>query len=303
MNRFQANLCLLTATLCWALEPTLLKRFAPDVSVMGVVALTSGLAALCLGIVFWSRWRIRPSRASLPKFGYLAVLDMLAGVMSIWGARQVDLSASAFLLALCVVGVPVVLVAQRRSVPGRTWFGIAIILLGLALAVQIRPGSMAWVPTLVLLGAAAVRSVYIVGVNDMAKTHDPAQMAVYLLSGASVLGFLGWVLTDPGSITGMNYSADFFATLVMYALFVYSIFTATSFLAQPYASAQSVAVIYSLEVTFAVLLGAVLPHILVDRIHLTLAVLAGCLLTCLGVIVAEVDLRVAFRASVARSSR
>lgn len=303
MNRFQANLCLLTATLCWALEPTLLKRFDLDVSVMGVVAMTSGLAAVCLGIVFWSRWRVRPSRASLSKLGYLAVLDLVASALGFWGARQVDLSTSAFLLALCVVGVPVVLVVKRRPVPGRTWVGIAVILLGLALAVQIRPGSMAWVPTVVLLGAAAVRSVYMVGVNDMSKTHDPAQMAVYLLAGASVLGFVGWTVTDPGSITGMDYSANFWATLVMYALFVFSIFTATSFLAQPYASAQSVAVIYSLEVTFAVLLGAVLPHLLVDRIHLTLAVLAGCLLTCLGVIVAEVDLVASFRASVSRAAR
>ncbi len=303
MNRFQANLCLLTATLCWALEPTLLKRFDRNVSVMGVVALTSGLAAICLGIVFWSRWRVRPSRASLRKLAYLAVLDLVASALGFWGARQVDLSTSAFLLALCVVGVPVVLVVRRRPVPGRTWVGIVIILLGLALAVQIKPGSMAWAPALVLLGAAAVRSVYMVGVNDMSKKHDPAQMAVYLLAGASMLGFVGWALTDPGSIVAMDYSADFWATLVMYALFVFSIFTATSFLAQPYASAQSVAVIYSLEVTFAVLLGAALPHLLVDRIQLTIAVLAGCLLTCVGVIVAEVDLRGALRAAVSRSAR
>lgn len=303
MNRFQANLCLLTATLCWALEPTVFQRFDLDVSVMGVVAMTSGLAAVCLGIVFWSRWRVRPGRALLSKLGYLAVLDLVANVLAFWGARQVDLSTSAFLLALCVVGVPVVLLARRRSVPGRTWVGIAIILLGLALAVQIRPGSMAWIPTLGLLAAAAVRSVYIVGINDMTKTYDPAQMAVYLLAAVSVLGFVGWSVTDPGSIAGMNYSADFFATLVMYALFVFSVFTATSFLAQPYATAQSVAVIYSLEVTFAILLGAVLPSLLVERIHLTTAVLAGCLLTCLGVIVAEVDVVAAVRAATARRPR
>lgn len=148
-----------------------------------------------------------------------------------------------------------------------------------------------------------MRSVYIVGINDMTKTYDPAQMAVYLLAAVSVLGFVGWSVTDPGSIAGMNYSADFFATLVMYALFVFSVFTATSFLAQPYATAQSVAVIYSLEVTFAILLGAVLPSLLVERIHLTTAVLAGCLLTCLGVIVAEVDVLPAIRAATARRPR
>ena len=96
--------------------------------------MTSGLAAVCLGIVFWSRWRVRPSGASLSKLGYLAVLDLVASALGFWGARQVDLSTSAFLLALCVVGVPVVLVVKRRPVPGRTWVGIAVILLGLALA-------------------------------------------------------------------------------------------------------------------------------------------------------------------------
>ena len=64
-------------------------------------------------------------------------------------------------------------------------------------------------PTVVLLGAARFGAMYMVGVNDMSKTHDPAQMAVYLLAGASVLGFVGWTVTDPGSITGMDYSANF----------------------------------------------------------------------------------------------
>lgn len=295
MNKFQANICLLTATACWALEIILFKHFPPDVPAFAVVSLGTGLSAICLAVVFWPHLRVRPTRGLLWRAGLLAVLNVAQNTLAIIGTRKLDLSTSMFLLTLYVVGVPIVLTLGRRGVPGRTWAGVAVILVGLALAVPLRPGVAVLGSMLVLVLASTVRSFYVVGVNDAAKAVDPAQLAVYLLAAISVLAFLGWLITDPASITGMDYSPDFIATLFMYSIFAYTIFTAAAFFAQPYVSAANVAVVYSLLVVFSVALGATLPSLLVSRIALTSGLVAGCALICLGTIVAEVDVAATVR--------
>ena len=182
MNRFQANICLLTATLCWALEIILFKHFPPGVPAFAVISLGTGLSAVCLAVVFWPHLRARPSGAFLWRAGLLALLNVAQNSLAIIGTRRLDLSTSMFLLSLYVVGVPVVLTLGRRPLPRRTWAGVAVILIGLSLAVQLRPDAMLIGPMLLLVGASTVRSFYVVGVNDAAKVVDPAQLAVYLLA-------------------------------------------------------------------------------------------------------------------------
>lgn len=74
-------------------------------------------------------------------------------------------------------------------------------------------------------------------------------------------------------------------------MFVIALYTGINFFGQRYASAPTVAVLYSTEVVFATLLSATLPSLLVDRIHLTTAMAAGCALIVAGAVFAEIGLR------------
>lgn len=295
MNKFQANICLLTSTLCWAPEVILFKRFPAGIPAFAVISLSTGLGALILLAVLWTHLRRRPSWSSLWRIGVLAVLAMTQNTLGVVGSRQLSVSTSMFVLSLYVVGVPLVLTLSRRMPPLRNWVGVAVIMVGMALAVQLGSGGARLGPLLILLISTIVDSFYLVGINDTSRICDPAELTVYLLALVSLLSFGGWVISDPGSVTTLGYSADFIAVLFMYAVFVIALSYATAFSAQPFVTAQNVAVVYSLQVVFGILLAATLPSLLVQRIELTPAIVAGCLLICGGAITSEVNLVAALR--------
>ena len=162
MNRFQANLCLLTTTMCWAPEVVLMKRFPAGVPALAVITLSTALGAAILLLVLFAHVRVRPTRGFLCWAALLGLLTAVQSTLAVLGSRQLPVSTSMFLLSLYVVGVPVVMVIIRpfrrwRGQPlepapaPRTWAGVALIMVGLALAVQLGSGSAQLVPIAILL--------------------------------------------------------------------------------------------------------------------------------------------------------
>lgn len=311
MNRFQANLCLLTTTMCWAPEVVLMKRFPAGVPALAVITLSTALGAAILLLVLFAHVRVRPTRGFLCWAALLGLLTAVQSTLAVLGSRQLPVSTSMFLLSLYVVGVPVVMVIIRpfrrwRGQPlepapaPRTWAGVALIMVGLALAVQLGSGSAQLVPIAILLVSVALLSLYLVGVNNASRRYDPAQMIVYVLGFASVFALGGWLLVDPGSLPAVDLSADFVAVLAMYSIFVIALAGGVAFFAYPYVTPTNVAAVYSLQVVFAIGLAAVLPSLLVQRLRLTAGIVAGCLLVVVGVLVAEVDLLGMLRRRVGR---
>lgn len=290
MNTFQANICLLTTTLCWAPEVIFLKRMPAGVPALAVITLSTALGTLLLLVVFVGHVRRRPSWAFLRRVALLGLLTAAANTLAVVGARQVPVATSMFLLSLYVVGVPIVLVLGRRPPPARTWLGVAVILLGMALALQLGGGTLRLLPMAVLLLSVAAMSLYLVGANDTSRTCDPAQMIVYVLGFASVFALLGWLVLDAPSVLTVDFTADFVAVLFMYTIFVIAIASAVAFFAYPHLTPTNVAAVYSLQVVFAIVLAAALPGMLVQRIQLTPSIAAGCLLMVAGVLLSEVDL-------------
>jgi drug/metabolite transporter (DMT)-like permease len=222
-------------------------------------------------------------------------LDVASTGLAFAGTVHTTTPLALFLMSLYVLGVPLTLVAMRRPLSARTWWGTLVITLGLFLVADLPSQVLAYSPVLLLLAAVALRSLVIVGVNDALKHLDPAQFAVYILGSGALVTLVAWVIVDPTSMAVSNYSSAFVAALFMYSMFVIALYTGINFFGQRYASAPTVAVLYSTEVVFAILLSATLPSLLVDRIHLTAAMGVGCALILAGAVFAEFDVRDVWR--------
>ncbi len=292
MNKLQANLCLICVTLCWSAEVIIYACIPDDILPFATTAITNAIAALILAACFWKRLKAEWKRASkklLLRCLLLGALNCVYNTLYLYGLDYLDVSTGAFTLSMTIVVLPVVLLTMRKTVTKKTWLSVALALSGIAVALGSNIAGMQASGLLIMLLGCIVRAVFIVKLNDFAKEHDAVSLSVFISAFVAVISFAIWFVFQPATFGAIPWSGTLIASLFIYAYFIIAFAQTLNIFAQKRATATGATIIYSLEIAFSLIWGAVLPETLVERVIPSPLQIVGALLIVAGSMVEIVD--------------
>lgn len=285
MNKLQANLCLLCVTFCWSTEVVIFAIIPNSVSPFATTCITFLIGGILLVLAFYKRIRDvlrRDWKKILLRCIFLSVLNGAYNTMYQFGLEDFDVSTGAFTLSLTVVALPIILIVQRSRVEKRTWISSAIVLLGIIIALS---GVMSrdQLSGLTVIGIGCVlRAFYIIKLNQYAREHDPIALAALICLLGGAISYFGWLYVQPSTFLGISWSPTIIASMAIYGYFVVALtFTLNNF-AQRRTTAANATIIYSLEIVFSVLWGALLPASLITPVYPTWQIIAGVVCVVIG---------------------
>lgn len=292
MNNLQANLCLLCVTFCWSTEVIIFACIPDSVSPFATTSITFLVGGGLLLLTFFRRIVAglkTDTRKQLLRCLALSAVNSAYNTMYQFGLEGFDVSIGAFTLSLTVVALPIIMVVQRSNVEQSTWLSTVLVLVGICIPLT---GMLtrSQLPGLGIIAAGCVmRAFYIIRLNQYAREHDPIVLSTLICLSGGVLSFLCWLAVDPRTFWGIPWSPAVIASLAIYSYFVVALTITLNLFAQRRATPANSAIIYSLEIIFSVLWGAVLPASLIDPVQPTPRLLAGMLFVVLGNLIVIVD--------------
>lgn len=294
MNRLQANLCLICVTLCWSTEVIIFSCIPDSVLPFATTFICNAIATVVLAACFFKRIKREMSKSSkkiLLKCLLLGVLNCAYNALYMYGLKSFDVSTGAFTFSMTVVVLPVVLLTMRKSVGVKTWISVALVLSGIVIALG---GSLTQIPyagLLFMLLGCIIRSVFIVKLNDFAREHDSITLSVFISAFVAVISFVIWFVLQPSTFATIPWSSTIIASLFIHAYFIVAFAQTLNIFAQRRATATESTIIYSLEIVFSLIWGAVLPENLVDRAIPTPFHIIGAVLIVAGSLVEIIEFK------------
>ena len=294
MNRLQANLCLICVTLCWSTEVIIFSCIPDSVLPFATTFICNAIATVVLAACFFKRIKKEMSKSSkkiLLKCLLLGVLNCAYNALYMYGLKSFDVSTGAFTFSMTVVVLPVVLLTMRKSVGAKTWISVALVLSGIVIALG---GSLTQIPyagLLFMLLGCIIRSVFIVKLNDFAREHDSITLSVFISAFVAVISFVIWFVLQPSTFATIPWSSTIVASLFIHAYFIVAFAQTLNIFAQRRATATESTIIYSLEIVFSLIWGAVLPENLVDRAIPTPFHIIGAVLIVAGSLVEIIEFK------------
>lgn len=293
MNRFQANLCLVSVTIFWSSEVLIYACIPSGVPSFATVCVTSLAGAVLMFLPFYRRvvdaLRDGGWRFVLAGLG-LAAINAAYSLHFIVGLRAFDTTESAFVSCLGVVVMPAVMLALRRRVAPQTWLSVALVGAGIVLAL---------VPT---FRAAQSRALFAIGVGsalsslsviilaELVRRHDPVAVAILRKGFMGLFALAGWFAADPRLFAGLPSSRALFAAWAVYAYLVIALSQILYVFAIRHVPAENATVINSLKLVFTLIMGVLVPAGLITRIELSPRVIAGTALVVSGSLAQMLDL-------------
>ena len=294
MNRLQANLCLICVTLCWSTEVIIFSCIPDSVLPFATTFICNAIATVVLAACFFKRIKREMSKSSkkiLLKCLLLGVLNCAYNALYMYGLKYFDVSTGAFTFSMTVVVLPVVLITMRKSVGVKTWISVVLVLSGIVIALG---GSLTQIPyagLLFMLLGCIIRSVFIVKLNDFAREHDSITLSVFISAFVAVISFVIWFVLQPSTFATIPWSSTIIASLFIHAYFIVAFAQTLNIFAQRRATATESTIIYSLEIVFSLIWGAVLPENLVDRAIPTPFHIIGAVLIVAGSLVEIIEFK------------
>ena len=285
MNRFQANLCLVCVTLCWASEVVIYACIPDEVPEYATMCATSLAGTALMLVPFWGR-----VVAAVRKAGRRFVLAML-GVAAlsaaynyhyIRGLEFFDVVDGAFASCMTVITMPFVMLAMRRRVEPATWISVAVVAAGILLVLVPSLSAANTAGLVVLLVGCALCSLTTLFLADLVRKHDPVAVAVVREGFMAAIALVAWSFVDRRLFAGLPASKTLASAWVAYTFFIVVLALVLNLFAIRRVAAVDATVVYSLQIVFTLVLGLVLPAAVVEHVELTPRVLAGAGLVVAG---------------------
>lgn len=254
-RRLPADLALAAISLIWGATFVVIKRALEDSSPLTFILLRFLLAAGLL-LSLWGR-RVRwGERATRRAAGVVGSLLFAGYAFQTAGLEFTSPAKSAFLTALSVVLVPLILVAlSRQKVHRRLWLGVAAAALGTyALAIPAGGFRIGLGDALTLVGALAFAG-HIVAVGHYARRQGFEALAVGQVVAALALSLAAVPLAAATGLEPIRLTGSLrlgVAVLVTGGLATALAFSVQTW-AQQFTSPTHTAILYSLEPVFAAL--------------------------------------------------
>ena len=285
MNRLQANLCLLCVTFCWSTEVIIFACIPDSVSPFATTSITYLVGGGLLVLAFFKRIKSE-LRADFKRLFFrclmLSAITMAYNTMYQFGLKDFDVSNGAFTLSLTVVALPIIIILQRQKVDKKTWFSAVLVLAGICISLY-SVMTRSQIPGLTLIAAGCVmRAFFILKLNQYAREHDPVTLSALICLFGGIISFFFWMGASPATFAAIPWSPVIIASLAIYSYFVVALTTTLNIFAQRRTTATNATIIYSLEIVFSVIWGAVLPASLITKVRPTPYIIAGVVCVVIG---------------------
>ena len=292
MNRLQANLCLICVTLCWSSEVIIFACIPSDVLPFATTFITSSIAAIILGLCFFKRIKKEMKRAGkeiILRCLMLGILKAAYDIMYLYGIKYFDVSTGAFTFSITVVVLPVILLTMRKNVGKKTLISVAFVVSGIVIALGSTITGTQLPGLLLMIFGCTIRAIFIVKLNDFAKKYDSITLSVWISVVGAVISFIIWIIIQPSTFAAIPWSGTIVASLFIYAYFIVAFAQTLNIFAQKRATAAEATIIYSLEIVFSLIWGAVLPETLIERVIPSPFHIIGAVLIIVGNLVEIID--------------
>ena len=288
MTKKESRIVLLSITLCWASAYIFIKDVPQEFSVYAYLTLTSGVAGIILALLFF-RQMFQISRKAIIYSFILALL--IAGNMVFEKLALDSLPASSVstIASLNIVVVPLIM-ALRRQFPSRNNVaGIVIILAGIFLSTSFSLQGNGLMGFVYVVISCVLMSLYIVLAQDYTREASPLLLTVLQLCFTALIGLILCVVTDPGSVTKIEWSAETLSYILIIAFFSKAYAYAMLMYGEKYADAISVTVIASTEPIVTILLALIIPNAMGNTELFSVRSLLSACIIAVGAIVAGTD--------------
>lgn len=292
MNRLQANLCLICVTLCWSSEVIIFACIPSDVLPFATTFITSSIAAIILGLCFFKRIKKEMKRAGkeiILRCLMLGILKAAYDIMYLYGIKYFDVSTGAFTFSITVVVLPVILLTMRKNVGKKTLISVAFVVSGIVIALGSTITGTQLPGLLLMIFGCTIRAIFIVKLNDFAKKYDSITLSVWISVVGAVISFIIWIIIQPSTFAAIPWTGTIVASLFIYAYFIVAFAQTLNIFAQKRATAAEATIIYSLEIVFSLIWGAVLPETLIERVIPSPFHIIGAVLIIVGNLVEIID--------------
>ena len=292
MNRLQANLCLVCVTMFWSAEVLIYACIPAGVSSFATIFVTSLVGVALMLVPFWRRVVASLHEGGL-RFVFamlgLAVLNAVYSTHFIEGMRMFDPAESAFVSCLSVVVMPLVMMAMRRRVSPQTWLSVALVAVGVVLALFPTFRSSQFRGLFLIAVGSVLSSLSVIFLAGIARNHDPVAVAVLRKGFMAVFAFAGWYAADPKLFAGIPFSKSLISSWAVYAYLVVAFAQVLNMFAIRRVPADDATVIYSLKLVFTLLLGLLVPAGIITQIELTPPVVVGTVFVVAGSLAKMID--------------
>ena len=288
MTKKESIIILFSITLCWSSAYIFIKDIPAEFSIYSYLTLTSGVAGLIL--LFLMRKRLkRIDRMTFIRGLILALLIMGNMIFEKFGLDNLSASAVSTIASMNIVIVPIILVFLKQFPSRNQTVGIAIILCGIIISNHIAftgSDSANLRGTIFVLLSCVMMSLYTVLAADYTKKSDPLILTMLQMCLTAVFGLVLWLITDPASITSINWSGEVISYILIIAFFSKCYAYLMLMLAEKYADALSVTIVASMDPVVTLLMAIVIPDTVGSTETFSARSLLGALIIAIGAIVA-----------------
>ncbi len=292
MSKMQANLCLLCVTLLWSTEVIIFACIPTDVVPFATTAITNLIGAALLILCFFKRIRsaIRKGGKKLLLRGLLlGVLNCSYNVLYLYGLDDFDVSTGAFTLSITVVVLPVLLLMRKTGVSKKTWISAGFVLIGILVALAHNLINISVPGLLTITAGCIIRAFFISQLNRYAREYDPVSLTSLLSLTVGIISYIIWLFVQPTTFAAIPWNSQIIASLFIHTYFVVALAQTLNTFAQRRATPASATIIYSMEILFSVIWGAVLPGTLIDRVVPDAYIMIGVVFIVFGNIIEIID--------------
>lgn len=288
MTKKENNILLFSITLCWAASYIFIKELPEDFSSYAYLTLTTGIAALIIGVVFCKKLKFL--RKSIWSKGlFLSILLSMNLLAEKKGISLLPSSNASFLSALTIILVPLFLFFLHQKPKRNHLIGSAIILFGLCVSAGFQFLSFYSIGTLYMLAGCVCSAVYTIAVDRYAKEEDPILICLVQMIFTALIGYFLWILEDPHTFQNIKSTRELWSCIFILAFFTKAYAYIVLMFSQKYTDAVNVTVIASTEPIITLFLAVLLPGSFGQKEHLEVLSLVGAVLIAAGAIVAGID--------------
>ena len=289
MNRFQANICLITVLICWSFEVVLFKNIPMSVPWLAVMAMISFIGFAVLGLLFFTHIKRHFSFRLWRKVLLLALLNIAYNVPMMEAVHYLPTMTSVFAATASLLIMPFLLLLTHEKIRWQTWLGGGLVLMGIIFSLD---WTLPWGQTVGLMYMGIhviVWTIYLFLLNGLSKQNDPLTISALSLGSVSICSCLLYFCIDPQGFFHFEYSSTLLSSVFADGYFICAFATVINIYAQKYLTPLNTVAINALNPIINIILVLTLPSILLEKTELSPWIMVSCILVMMGSFVCEAD--------------
>ena len=247
---------MVSVSLAWGSSYLLMKIGLDGISPFNLIAMRFGIAFVCMGLLFFRRFRLL-TVSIVAKGALVGTLLFLLFTGLVYGVNHTTASTAGFLASTTVIIVPILESLLKRKLPNLSiMLSILLAVIGLYL-LMVKDTFALDNGAVYCLLAALFYAIYIIVFDRIAKNEDTLLISIIQLGVTSLLGALFMLCVETPSLpeTSIQWGAIIGLGLIC---------SAYGFVVQPlvqrYMSSEKIGLIFSLEPVFSAILSYIFLH-------------------------------------------